>query len=66
MDFTFVALKNIINGKYKDKIKLIIMSATLNASEFANYFSTDSQGLFYVAELRPIVRTRQEKQHRGR
>jgi len=31
MDFTFVTMKNILNFKYKNKIKLIIMSATLDS-----------------------------------
>lgn len=42
MDFTFVALKRIINGKYKQKIKLVVMSATLNADLFCQYFCNDS------------------------
>jgi HrpA-like RNA helicase len=39
MDFTFVALKNILNSAEMNKSKIIVMSATLNAEEFANYFA---------------------------
>ncbi len=48
MDFTFVALKKMINDKYKNKIKLIVMSATLNADLFCNYFATNDEGKFYL------------------
>lgn len=41
MDFTFVALKKIINAKYQQKIKLIVMSATLNADLFCDYFCSN-------------------------
>lgn len=52
MDFTFVALKKIINGRYKQKIKLVVMSATLNADLFCDYFCTNSEGNFYLADLK--------------
>jgi len=53
MDFTFVALKNILNSNNKTKAKIIIMSATLNAEEFAEYFSIHSETkAFLIPNLR--------------
>jgi HrpA-like RNA helicase len=41
MDFTFVALKKIVNAKYRQKLKLVVMSATLNAELFCDYFCSN-------------------------
>jgi len=52
MDFSFVALKNLMNQRKKQSksvAKLVIMSATLDSKVFAKYFSTHLQnGLFFV------------------
>lgn len=66
MDFTFVALKRIINGKYKQKVKLVVMSATLNADLFCQYFCSDSQGNFYISELKERKAKREGRRGRGR
>jgi ATP-dependent RNA helicase TDRD9 len=48
MDFTFVALKKIINAKYQQRIKLVVMSATLNADLFCDYFCSNQEGYFHM------------------
>lgn len=40
MDFTFIALKKILDNQIKNQTKIIIMSATINTELFAKYFST--------------------------
>ena len=66
MDFTFVALKRIINGKYKQKIKLVVMSATLNADLFCHYFCNDAEGNFYISELKERKAKKEGRRGRGR
>jgi len=45
MDFTFIALKKILDSQTKLKTKVIIMSATINSSQFAKHFSTHIETL---------------------
>lgn len=40
MDFTFIALKKILDSRNKKNTKVIIMSATINSMQFAHHFST--------------------------
>jgi hypothetical protein len=67
MDFTFVALKHILSNSSRRRVKIIVMSATLNAQEFANYFSIHKkdQTLFLPAIIEK-VRNTQDKEQRGR
>lgn len=65
MDFTFVALKKIINAKYQQRIKLVVMSATLNADVFCNYFCSNEEGYFHMPELKEGEAPRNESR-RGR
>jgi len=69
MDFTFVALKHIMSNTSRKRVKIIVMSATLNAQEFANYFSINKkdQTLFLPAII-PKIKNIQDKdqQRRGR
>jgi HrpA-like RNA helicase len=62
MDFTFVALKHILSNPNRKRVKIIVMSATLNAQEFANYFSIHkkNQTLFLPAIV-PKVREIRDK-----
>jgi HrpA-like RNA helicase len=68
MDFSFVSLKNLLNTKMSEgkKIpKLIIMSATLNSQEFADYFATDSStGLFFIPEVIALEELKEEGRNR--
>lgn len=45
MDFTFIALKKLLDRQTKTKTKIIIMSATINSSQFAKHFSTHIETL---------------------
>lgn len=67
MDFTFVALKNILNSAGTSKSKVIVMSATLNAEEFANYFAVHAQNrTFFLPHIIPKKDTQQQANLRGR
>ena len=55
MDFTCVALKNILNqrmSKGLNPIKLVIMSATLSVKDFSAYFAAHREtSLFFIPDV---------------
>lgn len=57
MDFTFIALKKILDNQIKDQTKIIIMSATINTELFAKYFSTHRETKQF---LKPIISYKSE------
>ena len=53
MDYTFIALKKILDGQKKREMKVIIMSATINSKEFRKYFSVHkSNNEFYKPQIK--------------
>lgn len=69
MDFTFVALKHILSNSNRRRVKIIVMSATLNSQEFANYFSIHKkeQTLFLPAIIQKVKNVESKEQRvRGR
>lgn len=68
MDFSFVALKTLMNQRRKESktvAKLVIMSATLDSKEFAKYFSSNLQnGLFFIPTIRSNGEASEEKEQR--
>lgn len=70
MDFTFVALKILFNKRIREGLKvakLVVMSATLNSTQFSEYFSIHSQTqTFFIPEVKSVPLVQESNNRRGK
>ena len=63
MDFTFIALKKMLDVPQNKTIRLVLMSATLNSEEFAKYFSIHSKDNSFLI---PQISYHMERKTKGK